>query len=135
MNFILREKTASNGGWFKTVFPLFVFIASMMILYEGMFSSYSILLTPYKWSPTKNAIWYALTRVGWAVATMSLYFLMICGHNPTALYTGTSGNVCIISAMVWPNYMLSPLIYMNMYSRVKEAIYMTLFANCVLGMG
>ena len=27
------------------------------------------------------------------------------------------------------------MIYMNMYSRVKEAIFMTMLSNCVLGMG
>ena len=27
------------------------------------------------------------------------------------------------------------MIYMNLYSRVKEAIFMTMLSNCVLGMG
>ena len=66
---------------------------------------------------------------------MIMYFLMITGHNSTALYAVTSSHICIFSALIWPAYILSPMIYMNMYSRVKEAIFMTMISNCVLGMG
>ena len=43
--------------------------------------------------------------------------------------------MCLFCSLTWPAYILSPMIYMNMYSRVKEAIYMTMLSNCVLGMG
>jgi hypothetical protein len=76
-----------------------------------------------------------LTRNGWAVATMIMYFLMICGHNSTALYFSKNSYICLFGAIMWPAYIISPIVYMNMYSRVKEAIYMTMLSNCVLGMG
>jgi hypothetical protein len=64
-----------------------------------------------------------------------MFFILVTGHNGTAKYFVTSELIWMISSIVWPAYILSPMVYMNMYSRVKEAIYMTMLGNCVLGMG
>ena len=47
----------------------------------------------------------------------------------------TNEYMCMVGALVWPSYLLSPIIYMNMYSRTQEALFMTNIGNCVLGMG
>lgn len=80
-------------------------------------------------------MWYALTKPGWALACMIMYFLIVTGHCSVAMYTFTSENICILGAISWPAYLLSPMIYMNMYSRVKEAIFMTSLGNSILGQG
>ena len=66
---------------------------------------------------------------------MIMYFLLVTGHSSTVMYVLTSPNICILAALTWPAYLLSPMIYMNMYSRVKEALFMTMLTNCVTGMG
>lgn len=41
----------------------------------------------------------------------------------------------MLGAMVWPCYMITPFVYMFMFSSVDESVFMTMLGNCVLGMG
>jgi len=135
VEFIVRNKTAKNGSKLKTFFPFFVVLCSLCIFYVDLFSAFNIESTPFAWSDSENAVWYALTRPSWALATMSMFFFVITGHCPFALTLITEPVIGVINCMIWPAFLLSPMIYMNMYARVKEAIYMTMLTNCVKGMG
>jgi len=40
-----------------------------------------------------------------------------------------------LNALIWPSYIIAPLVYMNMYCTVTSAIFMTMITNIYLGMG
>ena len=135
VSLIMRHRTKKNGSNFKHYFPWVIFFIACGIYYEVAFCSYPIQLDPFSWSDSENAIFYALTRPGWALATMTMYFLLIAGHSSRIFYMTTSKNMSIVAQLTWPAFLLSPIIFMNMYSRTKEAIYMTMMGNSILGMG
>ena len=87
--FIMRDNTAQNGSFWKRNFPLVMFLIGVGLFYYSAFSSFPVQISPFDWSDSTNAMWYVLTRVSWAIATMIMYFHLICGHNATALYLST----------------------------------------------
>jgi hypothetical protein len=66
---------------------------------------------------------------------MILFFWMILDHSPIMrhMYGNRTNNV--LNALIWPCYIIAPLVYMNMYCTCNDAIYMTMLGNIYLGMG
>jgi len=56
-------------------------------------------------------------------------------HSEKLRFAFRNKIVNMLGVMVWPCYMITPLVYMYMFSSVDESVFMTMLGNCVLGMG
>ena len=66
---------------------------------------------------------------------MILFFFINLDHFSGMRFIFRNPIVNIMGALVWPCYLLTPLVYMNLFSSVKESVYITMIGNCVLGIG
>lgn len=66
---------------------------------------------------------------------MVLFFYIVLDHSPILrnLLGAPTNNV--MNIFIWPCYIIAPLVYMNLYCTLNEAIYMTMLNNIYLGMG
>jgi len=135
MKFLHRSADRVNGGLLKRLVP-FLFVIGAVVGYGcAIFIAFPRMVDPYGWTDSQNAWFYALTRTVWAACTMVLFFWLVLDHNPImrAMAGAPSNNVLL--SLLWPSYILAPLVYMNMYCSVSEAIFMTMINNIYLGMG
>lgn len=92
-------------------------------------------IDPYGWSNEQNATFLALTRICWAVGVMIFFFYHAMDYSPGMKFYMSNPSINILGALIFPCYIMAPLVYMNMYSTRVEAIYMTMIGNVYLGMG
>ena len=66
---------------------------------------------------------------------MIIFFYINLDHSEGMRFVFRNKIVNFLGAMVWPCYMITPLVYMFTFSSVSESVLMTMLGNCVLGMG
>lgn len=101
----------------------------------SLFAPFPVMQYPYKWSDETNALYYVLSRIGWAYSFMVFFFFIILGHSTILKNATQNWIVNTLGAMIWPIYLIAPLVYMNMYCTEDFANYMTNLTNSVMGMG
>jgi hypothetical protein len=47
----------------------------------SLFCPFPVMQYPYNWSDETNALYYVLSRIGWAYSFMVFFFFIILGHS------------------------------------------------------
>jgi peptidoglycan/LPS O-acetylase OafA/YrhL len=131
----------------KAEFPKVHFISTnywvgKLILYAGLtmiitnlFISYGCTKTPYAWSNVGNMVYFSLTRFCYSLGWICIAFYIILGHTKVGkvLLASAAFNGC--GRLVYPAYLISPIIMMVVYCNTDHGVMMTLLCNVTLGMG
>ena len=80
--FLHREHGRTNGGYAKRGVPLIALVGSVVALYQIVFISWPVQRDPTLWTDTQNAWFFTLSRVGWALSYMVIYFFIVFDQIP-----------------------------------------------------
>ena len=121
----------------KKVVPLIALLGALVALYQIVFISWPVQKNPELWTDSQNAWFFTLSRIGWAVSYMIIYFFIVFDQIPKLQPILSEGNHIInfTGSMVWPLYILAPVVYMCGMCTMSSAWYMTSLTNIYLGMG
>lgn len=77
----------------------------------------------------ENIAFYTLTRLSFSLGFMMIAFYIILGHSPTSklVLGGPINNIA--GHLIYPIYLISPIVMMLCYSSTDHGIFMTLSAN------
>lgn len=118
------------------------FLAGKVLLYTGLvfvitnlFISYGCTKNPYGWSKIANMAFFSLTRFTYSLGWMMIAFYIILGHTKIGkmILANPAFNGC--GRLVYPAYLISPIVMMIVYANTDHGIMMTLIGNVTLGMG
>ena len=135
VHFLHRSEKKSRGKCCKAWTPLLLAVLAIMGWMVTAFIAFPTMVSPFIWSENANAWFYALTRVVFAASTMIVFFLVVLDHSPMLRHMWGHKNMNIVGVLIYPSYILAPIVYMNMYCTCSSAIYMTMVNNIYLGMG
>uniref|UniRef100_A0A7S3G093 Acyltransferase 3 domain-containing protein n=1 Tax=Strombidium rassoulzadegani TaxID=1082188 RepID=A0A7S3G093_9SPIT len=136
VDYLQKDQFRSRSrGLLQKLAPTLGLLLAFLLIYESLFVDFPRQMDPFGWTRSQNAWYYALSRIAWATAFCIFFFHMVLGHNPIMFVGCRSNPTNFMGEMIWSNYLLCPLIYMNMYCTTPEAIYMTMLGNVILGMG
>ena len=122
-------------GILKKIVPHLLLLSAFALMAVVAFIGFPREVDPYGWSNEQNAMFIALTRIGWAIGCMICFFYYAMDYSPGMKFYMSNPSINILGAIIFPCYLLAPMVYMNMYSTRDEAIYMTMIGNVYLGMG
>ena len=135
VNFLHRSDSRVNGGCCKRIIPMVSLLSALVGYFFICFIAFPRQIDPYGWTDAQNAWFYAVTRTGWAICTMTLFFFLVLDHAPLVRHAFANPNTHLLGQLIWPCYIIAPLVYMNMYCTTQSAIFMTMINNIYLGMG
>ena len=104
-------------------------------MYEAAMIAFPRQMDPFGWSFNATGWYYSLSRFFWALGWMIIFFYIVLGYSPLAKAAMQNKITNFLGHLVYPCYLIAPLIYMNMYCTTPQSIYMTMFGNIILGMG
>ena len=135
VDFLHRSDSKSRGTCCKAWMPVVLCVLAVVGWIVTAFIAFPTMVSPYIWSDNANSWFYALTRVVFAASTLTVFFLVVLDHSPILRHMWANKNINIVGCLVYPCYILAPIVYMNMYCTCSSAIYMTMVNNIYLGMG
>jgi hypothetical protein len=92
-------------------------------------------MNPYAWPKSANIAFFCLTRSSYALGWMLLAFYIIFGHSNIGKLMLCNPAFNAMGKLVYPAYLVSPIIMMIVYSNTDHGIFMTMLGNMTLGMG
>ena len=113
-----------------------------MMLYSGLlmiivnlFISYFCTKNPYAWPKAANIAFFCFTRSSYALGWMLLAFYIIFGHSDIGKLALGNPIFNAMGKLVYPAYLISPIIMMIVYGNTDHGIMMSMLGNMTLGMG
>lgn len=101
----------------------------------NIFISYGCSKDPYSWSKLDNMAFYSLTRLSFSLGCMMIACCIILGHSPVLKIILGSPILNIAGHLVYPVYLISPIIMMLLYSSTDHGTFMTLLVCIDFAMG
>ncbi len=107
----------------------------LILIIINMFISYFCTMNPYAWPKSANMAFFSLTRSTYALGWMLIAFYIILGHSNIGKLILMNPVFNAVGKLVYPAYLISPIIMMVVYSNTDHGIFMTMIGNVTLGMG
>ena len=119
----------------KSCLPHLVLVFGLIIMGGAAMISFPRQMDPFGWSYEQTGWYFSLSRLSWALGWIIIFFYNVLGYSPLCK-VALGNRICnFLGTLVYPCYLIAPLIYMNMYCTTEESIYMTMLGNIILGMG
>jgi peptidoglycan/LPS O-acetylase OafA/YrhL len=128
---IKKGKVQKSKSWA----PHILVILGLVGMYFSAMIAFPRQMDPFGWSFNATGWYYALSRFFWALGWMIIFFYVVLGYSPLCKAAMQNTKTNFLGHLVYPCYLIAPLVYMNMYCTTQESIYMTMIGNIILGMG
>ena len=99
----------------KSWWPHLLLIFGLFIMYQSAMIAWPREMDPFGWSYEKTGWFYSLSRFCWALGWMIIFFYVVIGYSPLAKAAMQNRISNFLGSMVYPCYLIAPLVYMNMY--------------------
>lgn len=109
--------------------------AGLTLIITNLFISYGCTKNPYAWSNFGNMAFFSLTRSSYSLGWMLVAFYIFFGHTKVGMVLLASSPINGCGRLVYPAYLISPIVMMVVYCNTDHGIMMTLIGNVTLGMG
>lgn len=101
----------------------------------NLFISFFCTKTPYAWSKTANMAFFSLTRSTYSLGWMLIAFYILFGKTNVGNFALANPAFNGCGRLVYPAYLIAPIVMMIIYSNTDHGVFMTLVGNMTLGMG
>ena len=109
--------------------------SGLLMILTNLFISYGCTKDPYAWSKTANMVFFSLTRSTYSLGWMLIAFYVILGHTRIGKMILINPSFNAAGKLVYPAYLIAPIVIMIVYSNTDHGIMMTMNVNMFLGMG
>jgi hypothetical protein len=107
----------------------------VLFIVINLFISFFCTKNPYAWPSSANMAFFSLTRSTFTLGWFLIAFYIIFGHSNIGKFALANPVFNAAGRLVYPAYLISPIIMMIVYSNTDHGVFMTLLGNMTLGMG
>ena len=109
--------------------------SGLIMIIINLFISFFCTKNPYAWPKDANIAFFCLTRSSYALGWMLVAFYIIFGHSNLGKLILGNPAFNAMGKLVYPAYLISPIIMMIVYANTDHGIFMSMLGNMTLGMG
>jgi peptidoglycan/LPS O-acetylase OafA/YrhL len=117
------------------IFGIGMLLLGLGCIFTNLFISFACTKDPYAWSKGANMAFFSLTRSSYSLGWLLIAFYLILGHSPTGLRSLARPGFNAAGRLVYPAYLISPIIMMIVYCNTYAGTMMSMAVNVILGMG